>query len=293
MFLPGVEFIDMKVIKAPNTRNIDLKVWEEPDPDGVYVMGVDPAFGENEYNDRSSIQIARCYADGLDQVAEYASPLINTRQLAWVVATLLGWYGGGANSSIKYALELNGPGGAVLNEIKSLRQQLERGYQPREVQEKGLQDVFRNVRTYIYTRSDSMQQGSALHIKTTGPLKITFMERMRDFVTNEMFHIRSIDLIDEMKTVAREGDSIKAPGSMKDDRVLAAAFAVHVWETGVRKNLMTMRRTRDAEAARKRLSITDQVSLFQQNQLQAFFDQKRRVRAQAQSVAVRQRWRYR
>lgn len=293
MFLAGSEFVDMKVIKAPNTRNIDLKIWEEPDPDGVYCMGVDPAFGENEFNDRSSIEIFRCYADGVDQVAEYASPLINTRQLAWVIATLLGYYGAGPNSQIKYALELNGPGTAVFNELRSLKSQIDSGYQRQQIEEKGLQDIFRNVRTYIFTRPDGMGAGHNYHIKTTGPLKITFLERMRDFVTNGTCRIRSLDLVDEMKTVAREGDSIKAPGNMKDDRVLSASFAIHAWETGIRKSLMTQKRTREAEAARKRLSIVDQVQLFQQNQLAAFFDQKRRVRVQQQRMAIKQAWRFR
>ena len=66
MYSCGAEFIDMHVFTAANTKSIDLKVWEEPDPDGIYVLGCDPAFGENEYNDRSSIQVCRCYADGID-----------------------------------------------------------------------------------------------------------------------------------------------------------------------------------------------------------------------------------
>ena len=292
MYSCGAEFIDMHVFKAANTKSIDLKVWEEPDPDGIYVLGCDPAFGENEYNDRSSIQVCRCYADGIDQVAEYASPLVATHQLAWVIASILGWYGQ-HNAQIRYALELNGPGTAVFNELRSLKHQLENGYQNRQVEEKGLKNVFANVRTYIYARADSMGVGNNYHIKTTGPLKVTFLERMRDFVSNGMFRIRSMELIEEMKTIAREGDSIKAPGSMKDDRVLAAAFAIHCWETGPRKQLMGQKRTRESEAARKRLSITDQVYLFQQNQLTRFFDQKRRVRIVNQQQAMKQSWRYR
>lgn len=293
MFLAGAEFVDMKVIKAPNARNIDLKVWEEPDPDGIYAMGVDPAFGENPLNDRSSIEIFRCYADGLDQVAEYASPLINTRQLAWVIASLLGWYGGGPNALIKYGLELNGPGTATFNALKELRALIESGMQKQEIEERGLQNVFRNVRTYIYARSDSMNAGQSFHIKTTGPLKITFLERFRDFVTNGTCRLRSADLVDEMKNIAREGDTIAAPGTMKDDRVLGSSFAVHVWESGLRRMLMTQKRTREAEAARKRLSIVDQVALYNSNQLGNFFEQKRRVRVQQQRMAVRQTWRYR
>lgn len=293
MFLAGAEFVDMQVIKAPNTRNIDLKVWEEPDPEGVYAVGIDPAFGENEFNDRSSIEIFRCYADGMDQVAEYASPMINTRQLAWVIASLLGWYGSGPNAIVKYALELNGPGTAVFNELKALRSLIDSGIQRQQIEEKGLQDIFRNVRTYVYTRADSMSVGQNFHIKTTGPLKITFLERFRDFMTNGTCRLRSIDLVDEMKSVAREGDSIRAPGNMKDDRVLSASFAIHVWETGLRKLLMTQRRTRDAEAAKKRLSIVDQVALYNNNQLNTFFAQKHRIRVEQQRAMIKQAWRYR
>lgn len=292
MFLTGMEFADMKVISAPNTKNIDLKVWEEPDPEGVYVMGVDPAFGENPNNDRSSVQILRCYADGVDQVAEYASPLPSTHQFAWVVASLLGWYGSN-NAQIRYALELNGPGTAVFSELRSLRHQIETGYQAKAIEEKGLKDVFRNVRTYIYNRPDAIGVGKNFHLKVTGQLKITLLERMRDFVVNNKFRIRSLSLVDEMKTIAREGDSIKAPGTMKDDRVLAASFAVHCWETGPRKQLIAQNRTREAEHARKRLTITDQVYLFQQNQLSNFFAQKRTVRLQQQRLNVKHSWRYR
>ena len=293
MFICGAEFADMKVISAPNAKNIDLKVWEEPDPEGYYCLGIDPAFGENPNNDRSSIEVLRCYADGVDQVAEFASPLHNTHQFAWVVASLLGWYGAN-NAQVRYALELNGPGTAVFSELRSLRHQIETGgYQAKSIEEKGLKDVFRNVRTYIYNRPDSLGVGKNFHLKTTAQLKITFMERMRDFVVNDKFRIRSIDLLDEMKTIAREGDSIKAPGTMKDDRVLAAAFAVHCWETGPRKQLVMQNRTREAEKARTTASIADQVYLFQQNQLSQFFARKTQARVQQQRVVIRQAWRYR
>ena len=291
----GSEFVDTIVIKAPNAKMAELKVWEEPDPDGFYVMGIDPAFGENENNDRSSIQILRCYADGLDQVAEYASPLIRTQQLSWVIASLMGWYGAGQNSQLKYGLEINGPGAAVFTELRSLKYQIEsRSYLETQLQEKGLKDIFRNVRTYLYTRPDAVQAGSgSFHIKTTASLKITFMERLRDVVSSGKFRVRSLELINEMKSIAREGDTIKAPGSMKDDRVLAAAFAVHCWESGPRKVLLSSNRTREAEVARKRLTITDQVNLYQQNQLQYFFAQKRRVRVDAQRAQMQRSWRSR
>lgn len=293
MFMPGAEFSKMRVYEAPNARNTDFKVWEEPEHDAVYEVGVDPAYGENPLNDRSCIQVLRCYADGCDQVAEYTSPLITTNQLAWVLASILGWYGGGANAQVKYALELNGPGTAVFTELRALKQRIEQGYESVAAQERGIKDIFRNVRTYIYTRPDSMTTGQAYHIKTNLNLKVMFLERMRDAVTNNYLRLRSAALVDEMKYIAREGDSISAAGSKKDDRVMAAAFALHSWESGSRKQLVMQKRTREAEAARKRMSISDQVGLFNTNMLTGFFEQKRRVRVMQQKMAIQQRWRYR
>jgi hypothetical protein len=291
MYTAGVEFTDMRVYKAPNSKSIELKVWEDPDPDASYIIGIDPAYGENENNCRSAIQVLKCFADGADQVAEYAWPLINTRQLAWVVASLLGWYGAG-RAECRYILELNGPGTAVFNEMRSLRHQVETsGYLEKQLQDQGLKDIFRNVKTFIYQRADSMGQGQNYHFKTNQNLKITILERLRDFISNGMLHVRSMATIDEMKTIAREGDTIGAPNSMKDDRVIALALAVHYWETGPRKLLINQRRTREAEAAKKRLSINDQVYLFQQNQLQAFFDSKRGQRVREQQMMRRAAWR--
>jgi len=56
------------------------------------------------------------------------------------------------------------------------------------------------------------------------------MERLRDFVSNGAYRIRSSALVDEMKTVARDGDSISAPQNMRDDLTLASAFMTHYWE---------------------------------------------------------------
>ena len=292
MYIVTDEFAFTQVLKAPNSKSVELKVWEEPANDGVYVMGVDPAFGTSEYNARSAIQVLRCYADGIDQVAEYAWPLITTQHLAWVIASLLGWYGGG-NAEIRYALELNGPGAPVFASLKQLKYQLENGYQPKDVKEKGLTDVFRNVKTYIWNRVDSMGAGYNYHIKTTTQTKVLMLEQLRDVVSSGRLHVRSLETINEMNAVARDGDTIGVPNSKKDDRVLALSFAVNCWEEKVRRNMVMQRRTRDAEAARQRLSVTDQVYLFQQNQLSEFFKTKRIHRMNTMRMAQRNAWRYR
>jgi hypothetical protein len=291
MYSVSDEFVYTQVLKAPNAKMVELKVWEPPATTGaVYVMGIDPAFGENPNNDRSSIQILRCYADGVDQVAEYAWPLITTQQLAWVIASLLGWYGSNDNQ-IRYCLELNGPGDGVFNALKGLKFQIEHSEKPKEYADRGLQDVFRNVKTYIYNRSDAMGPGFNYHFKSNVNLKTTIMNRLRDFTQNGMLHIRSQAYIEEAKKVAQDGDSIEAPGSLKDDRVVAMALAVHCWETRTRKDMLMQRRTREAEAAKQRLSIQDQVYLFQQNQLSQFFAQKQAARRTDWRNAQRASWR--
>ena len=292
MFLGGSEFSDMKVYKAENTRNIELKVWEPPAREAVYIVSIDPAFGENEYNDRSAIEVLRCFADGVDQVAEYAYALISTKHLAHVAAGIMAWYGNEPNSEVYYILEINGPGGAVLQELKSLKFQIENGYAPLE--EQGIKNIFRNVRQYIYARPDSLTGGgSAWHWKTSTATKVMILEELRGFVGNGQLRIRSSDLIEEMKTIARDGDTIEGEGSgAHDDRVMASAMATHYWDSKIRRALIVQKRTRAAEAAKKHQSIVDTTALFNQNMMASFMGQKAQDRMAQQRLAMKQAWRY-
>src|SRR5262245_52693285 len=164
MFVCGGEFIDTKVFKAPNIRMAEFKVWEEPGQGHIYTVSCDVAFGSSERNDRSAIQVMDCYADGQTQVAEYAWPLITTRQFAWVIMAIAGWYAGEANE-VYLIIEINGPGSSVWDEITYLRHHLTAGYQTAEVKERGLFLVHRNVRNYIYSRPDSLAAGKNYHWK--------------------------------------------------------------------------------------------------------------------------------
>lgn len=285
-YATGIEFVDCRVYPAVNAKSVQLKVWEEPQEDGVYVIAADPAFGHSELSDRSAIQVLRCYADGVDQVAEYAWPLINTRQFAWVIASLLGWY-----QECYLIVELNGPGEAVWQELQSLRRQLQNGYQPREVEERGLGQIFRNVKNYLYGRSDSMTPGRNYHWKTTGNLKVSLMERLRDFTENLMLHVRSLETVEEMKWIVREGDSIAGDGAKKDDRVMALAMGVRCWEERVRRIMATTKRTRENEAAMRRLTIKDQIQMFNNHQLTNFFAVKAAGRRREASAMRRANWR--
>lgn len=294
MFACGIEFTDMRVYKAPNQRSIELKVWDEPQQTAVYVVSADVAHGSNEHNDRSSVQVCRCYADGMDQVAEYAWPLIGTRQFAWVILALAAWYSSDGQD-VYLIIELNGPGRAVWDEITFMRHHISKGYQPKEVAEKGLSRIFRNVKDYIYSRPDAMSSGKSWQWQMApgaGPSgKVRVMERLRDFISSEKLHVRSMETLTEMQAVTREGDTIEAQGSKKDDRVVALGLAVRCFEDRVQRKMSTGLRTRETEAARNRMSMSDSAKLFSQYQFDAFLNGRRRVRQVAARDERRQRWR--
>lgn len=288
MFSTGSEFNDVKVYKTTVPKQTELKVWEQPHPQGVYVLGIDPAYGENPKNDRSCIQVLRCYADGADQVAEFAYPLITTKHLAWVIAAIMGWYGHGETASVRYVLELNGPGMPVFDELIELRHKIQNSYFDIDNTKGGLENVFRNVKTYIYARPDGMSGGQNWHFKSNPTLKIRFMERMRDFCASGALRIRSQALIDEMNTIRRDDDErISAPSGQKDDRVIAMALALECWERYDMKTLITEKRTRNAEEARLATSIISQVQLFNQNQLSDYFKQQSISRSSMMAAANR------
>jgi hypothetical protein len=287
-FSPGFDFIDMQVHRVKHYRQVELKVWEPPVEDAVYVVAADPAFGHSEESDRSAIQVLRAYSDGLDQVAEYAWPLLNTSQFAWVIAAIEGWYAG-HTSQVYRILELNGPGTPVFQELQSLKQKIATGYFGSVLSDRGLESIQANVRNYMYTRIDSLHAGQALHFKTTSALKVQIMERLRDMTSNGVLRVRSIATIEEMRSVIREGDSIGATGRKKDDRVMSLAMAVHQWEARARRPLMSGRRTRDAERAKRQLSLTDQVRLYNSSQFQTFLAGKERIRKDRVMAQLRER----
>ena len=288
-YFPGTEFVYCAVKSADNNKRMQqLRVWEEPDPEGVYVVSADPAYGHDEKNNNSACQVFRCYADAIEQVAEYANADIGPQQFAWVIMSLAGWY---RNSRL--IVEINGPGGAVLQEIKSLRQLLARGYLKKQTDEKGLTDIFNNVKNYIYTRVDSLNQGAAISWKTSSPLKVMILERMRDFAISGNLILRSRELVEEMRDVVRNGDVIAAPGMRRDDRVYATAMAIKAWEQHERAALVSRGFTREVVVARRRMSVKDQMSMFTNYQLSAFFATKSKERRAmllaARREALRQR----
>jgi hypothetical protein len=289
-FWPGIDFVTSDILLSKTRREIEFKMWEEPAMHSSYVIAVDPAFGHSEDNCNSCVQVLRCYADAIDQVGEYASATIMPHQLAWLLWTLVGYYGS-RGSPVMVIGELNGPGEEVCRQFDSTQAIVQRGYLRSAAREKGISDIFNNARTYIYSRTDSFAAGSNKWFKTTLQNKIQIMEALRNYFHNGILTIYSMDAIEEMRTVTRDGDTIGAEGRNRDDRNFALALGVRAWDERVRKPLIAGNRTREAERAKLSLSMEDQWRLWNSNTLAGFFKTKEQGRREQQWAESRAAWR--
>jgi hypothetical protein len=227
----GTEFTDTDLQDVPE-RLAHLRVWEEPEPGAYYVLGGDPAYGSSEDSDRFAIVVLRAYANRLEQVAEYCTTDVAPYTFAWVVVYLAGCY-----QPCVYNLEVNGPGGAVIQEIDNLRRMASKALI--QGQAKTMRDVVGKMQQFLYVREDSiMRRPSGLHTLTTDRVKDVYMSGLKDTFERGIFVPRSKYLLDEMKTVIRDGGSIAAPGDAHDDRVISAALAVKAWNDQLRMRLI-------------------------------------------------------
>ena len=239
-FSMGANFQDTELLKS-NARLSTMTIWEEPMAQGYYVIGADPAYGSSDWADRFCVQVYRCYADGLDQVAEFCTSELNTFQFAWVICYLAGAY---RNSTLN--LEVNGPGQAVINEMRNLkRQATSMGGQ----EGKSLHDVLGNMQHYLWRRNDNFGNVSnSIGWVTTHNSKERMLNYFKDYFERNMLQVYSTELLDEMKGIVRDQGTIAAYGRGKDDRVIASALACAAYAEQVQPRLLAMRLTREQKA---------------------------------------------
>jgi hypothetical protein len=233
----GQLFQDTEVIRSTE-RLGTLKIWEEPVDTAYYVIGADPAYGSSDWADRFCIQVFRVYADGMEQVAEFATSEMNTYQFAWVIAHLAGAY---KNSTLN--LEVNGPGQAVINEIKNLKRM---AVAMGGTVGHGLMDVLGSMTNYIWRRNDTLGGlSNSIGYITTSQTKERMLNYMKDYFERGMMDIKSMDTLEEMKSIVRENGFIGAPGRNKDDRVIACALATVCWAEQVQPRLVAQKITKE------------------------------------------------
>jgi hypothetical protein len=232
----GAYFQDTEVLRSTE-RLATLRVWEEPIDNAYYVIGADPAYGSSDWADRFCIQVFRCYADGLDQVAEFATSELNTYQFAWAIAHLAGAY---KNSTLN--LEVNGPGQAVINELRNLKRQ---AVSMNSRQGRDLMNVLGHMQNYMWRRNDTLGGfGNSIGWLTTPATKERMLAYFKDYFERGLMNLLSLDLLDEMKSIVRNQGTIAAHGRGKDDRVIAAGLCCAAFAEQVQPKLLQARITR-------------------------------------------------
>ena len=250
----GNSFFDMKLRVCEDdipADDIELRIWEEPVREAHYVIGCDPAYGRTEHGDQICIQVYRCFADKMVQVAEYATAQVEVKYAAWVLAHLAGAYG---NCMVN--LELGGGGRIIMNEWDHIRTMLNADMYKHYSQSADWENALDQARWYLYSRVDTVGgRPAAYNFETSWRTKQELMHGMRGaYVTREL-EVRSTRLLFEMLNVIQDGSTIGAPDSSdpdsKDDRVFASAFAHRAWVNWIRTALiqegLTFEHSRDIE----------------------------------------------
>jgi hypothetical protein len=186
----------------------------------------------------------------MEQVAEFATSELNTYQFAWVIAHLAGAY---RNSTLN--LEVNGPGQAVINELRNLKRQAASLGGP---QGKDLMNVLGHMQNYMWRKNDNLGGiTNSIGWLTTGPSKERMLNYMKDYFERGMMRVRSVDTIEEMKSIVRDGGSIQAGGRGKDDRVIATALASAAYAEQLWPRLVQMKITRENNRAQDNMRPED------------------------------------
>jgi len=272
----GDNFLSMQMDEATDVEGLDLRVWEPPKRNGVYVIGVDPAYGRNEDADRSVISVWRCFADKVIQVAEYATPLPETRQVAWVMAHLASEY-----RDCIINLEISGPGGQVMQELTSLKQHLQWGLLRDTARALKAEDCLEGAKWFLWHRPDSMGAGYAYNFKTNFDSKVLIFNKFRDLYGVEQAIPRSRYLLEEMTTLVQNGDTIAASGRNKDDRIFAACLATYAWDMWRRVPMLAENRTYEREMAEQNRVESSNTDHVMGHIIPDFFKQQATNRRQA------------
>jgi hypothetical protein len=254
------------ITTAVKPDQIKLRVWEYPHPDGVYVIGADPAGGRSELSNHHCVAVYRVFADKMVQVAEWADGIPETRHCAWVLAYLAGQY---RNCRINIDLT-GGIGSAIMQSFDDLRVRMRSELYQAEIRLAAERDIAQKLEAdptrpprpehappgqfefddflsasswHMYRRIDSPGPGYQYNTIVSQRIKFHTMNMLRDSWVSGLLEIRSIPLLEEMRNVVQDMTKIdigaSAPGRLRDDRTFALALCNSTWLENMRGGLIS------------------------------------------------------
>ena len=237
-------FLGSSIEQTTNKDEVMLRVWEPPEPNGVYVIGGDPSGGGGGDANDHALEVFRCYADRLVQVAEFQSNKPLTYQFAWVLSHLCGAY-----RNHMANIEVSGVGAAVLPEVRNLRQLAQRGIIQATHETDSILNMVGAVRWFLYKRADTMGGvGNVVNWKANQDNKAWIYSELRDSLMLRSIELRSIRLVKELQAIVEDEGWLGAGPDTgeNDDLVSAATLAHHTWIEFQRPNLIARNLTWDS-----------------------------------------------
>jgi hypothetical protein len=151
---------------------------------------------------------------------------------------------------------MQGPGGAVLNELNNLRRLV--GTMKQGDPRRGAFEVIGSIRDYLWRKQDSITGSYALQWQTNAREKIRMFTTTRSYFEREMIVINSTSCLSQFRNIHRTGDHIGGEGRAKDDRVVALCIATVAWNDNLMIELQAENKTyvleNRAEEIKARLS---------------------------------------
>jgi hypothetical protein len=231
------QFLASRLDQVANHEDAMLKIWEPPEPGGVYVIGVDPSGGGGGEANDHAIEVLRCYSDRCVQVAEFQTNRPLTYQLAWVLAHLAGAYRDHIAN-----LEVSGIGAAVLPEVRNLRQLAERGILQGRPEGQSILDMIGAVRWFLYRRADTMGgAGNVIAWKANQDNKHQIYSELRDSImVPNRIELRSPKLLAQIQAIIEDEGWLGAGPDTgeNDDLVDSLALAHHAYVEWRRPSLV-------------------------------------------------------
>jgi hypothetical protein len=237
-------FLGSSIEQTTNKDEVMLRVWEPPEPNGIYVIGGDPSGGGGGDANDHALEVFRCYADRLVQVAEFQSNQPLTYQFAWVLSHLCGAY-----KNHMANIEVSGVGAAVLPEVRNLRQLAQRGIIQASNEADSILNMVGAVRWFLYKRADTMGGvGNVINWKANADNKAWIYSEFRDSLMLRNIELRSIRLVKELQAIVEDEGWLGAGPDTgeNDDLVSAATLAHHTWIEFQRPNLIARGLTWDS-----------------------------------------------
>lgn len=223
-YLFDEQFLKSRIEPTNDPDEAMLKVWEPPEANGIYCIGVDPSGGGGGDSDDHAIEVLRCYADRIVQVAEFRTNKPLTYQIAWVLAHLAGAYRDHIAN-----LEVTGVGAAVLPEVRNLRMLAERGILQGEPGSENILNMIGAVRWFLYKRADTLGgAGNVIAWKANADNKHQTYSELRDSLMLRRVEIRSPTLVAQMQAVIEDEGWIGAgPDTGENDDLVSALVLAH------------------------------------------------------------------